>query len=119
MIGLLMLLVTLGGAAPVALVGWLATAGKLPPNRLAGVRTRYSLSSPERWYAVHRVAGPYLLYGAVAALAAGLAFAPFALAGEISDALGLAVVLGQAAILGGSAAAGAVIGLSRARRAVD
>jgi len=118
MLGLVMLFATLVGAVPVAIIGWLATAGKLPPNWFAGVRTPYSLSSPERWYAVHRAAGPYILYGAVAAAATGLAFAPFAIAGEVSDGAATAVLLAQAVLLAGAAVAGAVAGTVRAKREV-
>jgi uncharacterized membrane protein len=89
------LLLSLAGAA-LTVVGLMGLLGKLAPNAFAGIRTPYTRSSPERWYATHRAASPYLVFGGVAVVSAALAFLPFAIAGRVSDGLGtgVAVVLG-------------------------
>lgn len=109
-----LLVVTLGGIA-VSVVGWLGLLGKLPPNRVAGIRTPYALSSPERWYAVHRAGAPWLLFGGVAVAMAGFAFTPFALAGAVPDALALAVVLVCAAIILVAALGSWQVGVAKAK----
>ena len=56
----------------VALSGVLGWIGKLPRNRLAGVRTASTMRS-ERAFAVgNRVAGPAITLGGLAAVVAGL-----------------------------------------------
>ncbi len=105
---------TLGSATVVA-IGWLGFVGKLPRNRLAGIRTSYTLANDERWYAVHRSGGPVMLLGAIAALAAGLAFLPFALAGKVGDALAAGVLIAMAVMLATSALGGWLYGVSRAK----
>jgi hypothetical protein len=56
-----------------------------------------------------------MIFGAVAAVAAGLAVLPFVLAGEIGDGVAIAVVVGQAVLmLLGTIAAG--IAANRAAR---
>ncbi len=109
------LLVGTLASAAVVVVGWLGFVGKLPRNRLAGIRTSYTLANDERWYAVHRSGGPVMLLGAVAALAAGLAFLPFALAGKVGDALAAAVLIAMAVMLLVAAIGGWLYGVSRAK----
>lgn len=86
------LVLTLAGVA-LTVVGLMGLLGKLAPNSFAGIRTQYTRSSPERWYATHRAASPYLVFGGVAVLSAGLAFLPFAIAGRVSDGLGTGVAV--------------------------
>ena len=105
---------TLASGAVVA-VGWLGLVGKLPRNRVAGIRTPYTLSSDERWYAVHRAGGPVMLLGAVAAFASGLAFLPFAIAGKVDDALSAAVLIAMVVTGLVAAIGGWLYGVSRAR----
>ncbi len=111
---LALLVGTLGSATAVAL-GWLGFVGKLPRNRVAGIRTRYTLSSDERWYAVHRSGGPVMLLGAAAALAAGLAFLPFALAGKVDEGLAAAVLIAMVVVVLVAAIGGWLYGVSRAK----
>jgi len=96
-------------------VGWLALTGKLPRQGFAGVRTRYTLSSDQRWEAVHRHGGPYLVFGAVAVAAAAAALLPFAIAGALPHGFTVAAVLAIAVVAVGSALAAWRIGESRAR----
>jgi len=104
----------LGGGACTA-VGWYGFVGKLPPNWIAGIRTPYTMKSPENWYAVHRAGGPYVIFGGVACAAAGLAFLPFAIAGQVPDALAAGVAIGAAVVLGGSAIASWLVGTRAAK----
>ena len=109
------LLVATVGAAVVTLVGWLGLVGKLPRNGWAGIRTPYTMSSNERWNATHRAGGAVMLLGSIAALAAGLAFLPFALAGKLADALTASIVIAVAVLLFLSAIAGWLYGTARAK----
>ncbi|HJP41374.1 MAG TPA: SdpI family protein [Dehalococcoidia bacterium] len=119
MLGFLIVGVTIGAVVPSAIVGWLASSRRLPPNRWAGLNSQYTQSSEERWYAVHRVLGPYLLFGSIAALAVGLAFAPFVVAGEIPDSVAAIALTVELALLLGSTVAGSVVGTSRAKAELD
>lgn len=109
-----LLVMTLGGIAG-ATIGWFSLTGKLPPNRWAGIRTPYTMSSSERWYAAHRAGAPWLIFGGVATAMTGLAFTPFALAGKVPAGLALAVLLGCAAILLVSAIGSWQFGVGRAK----
>ena len=106
--------VTAAGAG-FLLLGWLSLQNKLPSNAWAGIRTPYTRSSDEAWYATHRAAAPILVWGGVAVLAAGLAFLPFALAGKLGDALTTGVVVALAVMIGATAVAGWVYGTRTAR----
>jgi len=65
-------IVVLVAGALVAASGALGWVGKLPRNRLAGVRTSSTMRS-ERAFAVgNRVAGPAVTLGGLAAVVAGL-----------------------------------------------
>lgn len=112
---LALLVVTLGAVLITAL-GVLGLLGKLPPNAWAGIRTRYTRSSDEAWYRTHREAAPLLVFGGIAGSSAGVAFLPFALAGRISDGLIVAVVVGQALVIGVATVLSGLIGTRRARR---
>jgi uncharacterized membrane protein len=96
-------------------VGWRSFSGKLPRQRVAGIRTGYTLSSDERWNAVHRHGGPYLVFGGVAVTAAALAALPFAIAGALPEGFTAAVILANAFLAVGSAVAAWKIGSTRAR----
>ncbi len=109
------LLVATIGALVVTVVGWYGMVGKLPPNAFAGIRTPYTHASPERWYAVHRAGGPFLVLPGAAALAAGLALVPFALLGKLPDALVVSVLIAQAVFILAGALASWAIGTSRAK----
>ena len=114
----LVLFITTLGSLLVTVVALLGLLGKLPPNTFAGIRTSYTRSSEEAWYRAHREAAPVMIFGGVAATAAGLAFLPFALAGEVEDGVMLAVVIAQVAILLFSVLFSATWGISRAKRAL-
>jgi uncharacterized membrane protein len=109
------LLVATTGAGAVVVVAWLGMTGKLPRNRIAGIRTPYTLSSDERWLATHRAGGPFLVLGAVAAFAIGLALLPFALAGELGDAFVAAGLSAMAVLVVASALAAWIFGTRSAR----
>jgi uncharacterized membrane protein len=91
-------LVTVAGILFVVL-GWLAWLEKLPPNGVAGIRTRYTRASAENWYKTHHAAGPMLIFGGVAATMVGVAFFPFSVAGKLSNGLALGVVIAIGIVL--------------------
>ena len=93
------LILTTTVALVVLWIGWLGYIGKLKPNRFVGIVTGYTRESEENWRAVHRAAGPFLVLGSVAAVAAGLAFLPFALTSNVPGGLLLAVIIAQVVIL--------------------
>jgi uncharacterized membrane protein len=78
-----LLICALGGLV-IAYFGFLGFTGKLKPNPWAGIRTPYTMSSPERWYDTHRGGGPLFVFGGVLVFSVGAAFLPFAIAGAIS-----------------------------------
>ena len=104
------------GGIIVAVIGWLGIRGLLPPNHLAGIRTPYTMSSREAWYATHRAGGPVLLAtGAIVLLGAVVAItlvALLGLAGLTASVLpaALAIVLVAGAITSW------LVGTRRARR---
>jgi uncharacterized membrane protein len=109
------LLATTAGAVAISLVGWLGFVGKLPPNHWAGIRTPFTSRSNEAWYATHRSAGPYVILTGAPAIAAGVAFLPFAIAGQIP--VGVVVIIGalQGLLIGGGAVMAWLIGTARAK----
>lgn len=111
----LVLLITSLLSGVVAFLGFLGLAGKLPPNHFAGIRTPFTLHSAENWHAAHRAGGPYLVLLSVAALAAGLAFVPFALAGMLADPLIASIVAAQCVLLTAGVFSAWRIGAARAR----
>ena len=94
-----LLVFTTLGALVAAYVAFIGLAGKLSPNHFAGIRTPYTRASSENWYAVHQSGGPYMVLLAVPAVAAGLAFLPFAFLGKVPDGVIIAIVLGQALLV--------------------
>lgn len=114
-VGSALVVMTLGGGAFVAL-GWLGLLGKLPPNHVAGIRTPFTRASNENWYATHRAAGPMLVFGGVAVLAAGLSAAPFALAGKLPSGFGLTLTIALSVVLLGTALVSWRTGVSAAKR---
>lgn len=90
------LAVTIGGGVLLT-IGILGLVGKLPPNHFAGIRTQYTMSSPDVWYAVHRAGSPVMVLCGVAVVSVGLAFLPFAITGNIPSGLG-AIVLAALAV---------------------
>jgi uncharacterized membrane protein len=73
--------------------GVLGLIGRLPPNGVIGIRTRFTRASDANWYAVHRAGAPWLIFGGVAAFVIGTAFLPFMAIGKLSDGGALAVVI--------------------------
>ena len=116
--GVALLLVAVGGFA-VTFTGYLGLVGKLPPNPWAGIRTPFTMRSPEAWYATHRGAAPAMIFGGVLVFAASAAFVPFALAGTVPLPLATGVVLGSCGILLGTVVAGWRTGTAHARRELD
>ncbi|MBI2765146.1 MAG: SdpI family protein [Chloroflexi bacterium] len=113
---LVLFLVTLASVALVV-VGLLALFDKLPPNGIVGIRTPYTRQSADNWYRTHRAGAPYLIFGGVAAAAAGLAFLPFALAGKVGDAVIGMILIFCAVVIVASAFAAWMFGTRRARTA--
>lgn len=99
-----------------AVVGWMALTEKLPRNHIAGIRTRFTLSSDENWYATHRAASPMLIFGGVAVAMVGVAFLPFAIAGKISNGVSVIASFAMAAVVVTVAIASLVYGTRVARR---
>lgn len=112
---LLLFIVTLGSLLVLA-VGLLGFLGRLPRNPIAGIRTRYTMRNDDNWQRAHREGGPFLIFSGVAAVAVGLAFLPFALAGKISDGLAIVAIVVQAIIIGVGAVLSASYGIARAKR---
>lgn len=104
---------------------WLARRsrdGRLPRNRIAGVRTALTLSSDAAWFAGQRaaagrtaIAGWGVIVGAVAILAVAVTSPPFPAAGVIFSVL----ALGSAAWLIAWALAGAAAAQRAAREAAE
>lgn len=110
-----LLMVTFAGGTLV-LLGWLGRVGRLAPNRWAGIRTPYTLSNADAWYATHRNAGMAFILGGAAVGALGLAVLPFAAADAVPEGL-VAAVLGAQAVLGlGTALGGWIWGTRAAKR---
>lgn len=108
--------VILLGGVVLSLIGWLGMHGRLPKQRVAGIRTPYTLSSEARWEATHRHGSPFLFFGGVATVAAAAALLPFALAGRLPDGFAIASFIALANLGVFSAVLAWVIGESRARR---
>lgn len=109
------LAVSVGGFTLVT-VGLLGLLGKLPPNHIAGIRTPYSLSSPERWYAVHQAGSPIMIFAGVAIVSAGLAFLPFVITGKISNPVAAVVLVVMATFTLAAALSSWRVGTAAARR---
>ena len=107
-------LATLGGVVFVVF-GVMGLLGKLPRNCIAGIRTPCTMRNDENWYATHRAAGPFVIFGGVAATMAGLAVFPFALAGKVPDGLAASTCVAIAALLCATAVAGWLFGTRAAR----
>jgi len=99
----------------ITLVGWFGWQGKLPRQGFAGIRTRYSMANDEQWHAVHRAGAPYLIFGGVGGLAAGLALLPFAIAGELSDGFVTSAVIALGLLIAVSALTSAILGVRGAK----
>lgn len=80
-------------------VGVFSLLGKIPPNHVAGIRTRYSLASDQNWYATQRAGSPWLIFGGIAVAVAGLAFVPFVFAGKLSQVPATIVTIALLALL--------------------
>jgi uncharacterized membrane protein len=86
------------GGTTLMTVGWMALQGRLKRQHWAGIRTSYTMANDEQWYATHRHAAPYLIFGGVAALAMSLSLLPFALAGQLPDVFSITMALIIAAV---------------------
>jgi uncharacterized membrane protein len=93
------LIIEILAALALAVFGWMGLLEKIPPNRIAGIRTRFTLASERNWYVTHRAGGALMLLGGAPSLAIGLAFLPFAAAGKIDDTIVLVVVATQIGII--------------------
>jgi uncharacterized membrane protein len=109
---------TMAGFALV-FVGVLGMFERLPPNRIAGIRTRYTFSREQAWYDTHRFAGPVMALGGVAIVAAGLAFLPFAATGALPRSLAVTVLAVMAMLALGVAALSWRYGTRQARAAAS
>jgi uncharacterized membrane protein len=107
--------VLLVGGSTVAAVGFLGLLGRLPPNDWAGIRTRFTRSSDEHWYATHRAAAPIMIFGAIPVAVAAFAFLPFVLLGEVGMSVITGLALGSAAIILVTTIAGAWYGVAHAK----
>ena len=100
----------------IVVIGWMGLTGSLPRNGFAGVRTRFTKSSDAAWEATHRAAGPYLVFGGIAAIMVALAFLPFTAAGKVSTGIAATAVLVAAIVLVLTAIAGGLLGVRSAKR---
>jgi uncharacterized membrane protein len=91
--------VVLGGAVVVA--GLLGALGRLPRNRLVGVRTPATLRSDEAFLIGNRVAAPAIVLGGVAAMAGGIAGLFLSKAAADGAVLAGVLAMGVLAIVGG------------------
>lgn len=98
--GIVLVVTTLASLSALT-VGLMGVLGRLPRNHFAGVRTAATLASDEAWAEAHRIGGAPLIFGAVAAVMAGLAFIPFVLAGEVSTGIAVTIAIVQSVLLGG------------------
>lgn len=98
-------LLLLGTAGLLGWVGARAASGRLDRNRLVGLRTPRTLASEQAWAVAHRVAGPWLIAGAVAVGVPGLA-----LLARPTNALGSLLVLVGSGLLVSLVAVGCVLG---------
>ncbi len=112
-----LMLTTLASIALVT-VGLMALLGRLPRNHFAGIRTNATMASDDAWAEAHRAGGAPLIFAAVAALAMGLAFLPFVVAGEVGDGLAVGIVVAQVVLLAGGAVAAWVLAERAARQRV-
>ncbi|MCC7362888.1 MAG: SdpI family protein [Dehalococcoidia bacterium] len=112
----LVLLITTLGSILVTVIGFLALLEKLPPNGWAGIRTPYTMRSPENWYRTHRAGAPLMIFTGIAASMAGLAFLPFAIAGEVGPTLAGIVAIVQAGLLFTGAIGSLLVGTAAAKR---
>ena len=106
------IVVILAGAL-VAVSGVLGWVGRLPRNRLAGVRTSSTMRSEHAFAVGNRAAGPAVTAGGLASVVAGTV----ALFLPVSDADGLVIV--GALAMAGLAVVGGILGSRAAGRADD
>jgi uncharacterized membrane protein len=93
------ILIVLG--ALVVVTGVLGAIGRLPRNRLAGVRTSATMRSNEAFAIGNRVAAPAIILGGVAAMAGGaVALFVSSSAANICELIAV-LVMAALAILGG------------------
>ncbi len=104
------------GGLAFGFVGRKAAEGTLRPNRWAGIRTPYTYSSDEAWYATHRHAGPILERTGLAVGVASLVLLVFTAAGVLGPAEAAVAALGLAALMVIAAIVAWWLGTSRARR---
>jgi uncharacterized membrane protein len=112
-----LIVIILAGLALVV-VGYLGLTSKLAPNHFAGIRTRFTRASESNWYAAQRAGAPWMIFGGVAAMMAGLAFLPFVIAGKLSTGPALAINIVLLAIIVISAIGAWVFGQWGARHDV-
>ncbi|WP_322796146.1 SdpI family protein [Tepidiforma sp.] len=108
-------LLTLLGSVLATWVGWRGWQERLPRQHIAGIRTPYTLSSDERWRAVHRFGAPYLIFGGVAVAAGSLALLPFAIAGRLPGTFSAGAALAMAIVMVTAALAAWQLGVRSAR----
>ncbi|WP_433303820.1 SdpI family protein [Actinoplanes sp. CA-030573] len=105
--------VVIGAGALVALTGVLGLLGRLPRNRVAGVRTSATLRSDRAFEIGNRVAAPLVIAGGAAAVAGGL------VALALPDRARTACVLAGVVLLVALVVAGGVRGDRAARKATS
>lgn len=88
-----------------AWVGLRSASGRLPRNRVLGVRTPRTVASDGAWAAAHRTAGPWLV-----AAGAAVALPGVVLLARPSNALGTLLVLVGSGLLVALVAVAAVLG---------
>lgn len=114
--GVVLVITTLASLTAMV-VGLMGLLGRLPRNHFAGFRTAATLASDEAWIEAHRLGSAPLIFGAVAALMAGLAFTPFVLAGPVGTGAAASIAVAQAVLLGAGGVASWVMADRTARRA--
>jgi uncharacterized membrane protein len=113
--GVGLILITLLGVL-LAAIGWLGWLQRLPPNHIAGIRTPFTMRSPENWYRTHHAAAPLLIFGGIAVVAVGISCLPFALADKLPGGFVRIVLSAQAGMILATALLSWRMGTSAAKR---
>lgn len=108
------LLIGLTGCSLVYL-GWLASQGRLRPNRWAGIRTSFTMANEENWYRTHRAAAPVLIAAGIVQGLGGFVLAGVAIAGRLPPAAAIGALLTLAAVALVGAIGGWLIGTRSAK----
>jgi uncharacterized membrane protein len=113
--GIGLIVITLVGIG-MAAIGWLGWLERLPPNHFAGIRTPFTMRSPENWYRTHHAAAPLLIFGGIAVVAVGISCIPFVVADKLPVGFVRVVMSAQVGMVLASAFVSWKVGVSAAKR---